>query len=449
MMPLLGRQRGMTLIEVMAAMAIGAVLLAGLAGLVEQSLDDMKGQQAAYYQAQVTDAARRYLDTNAGALAAQTPTAATVLAITLTQLRDGKFLPASFADTNPYRQGTCVLVRRPDPVNYAGQFDALIVATGGDKIGDKDLPAVAMLAGSGGGYVAAAAPGVARGGSWQMQTTAFRGVGCGGVPALQGTVADGGHLVSSLFYDSAAQQAADFVYRNQIPGRPEANRMNTPLRFAAAAIVTGGTPCLSEAGNEAGLAIDGATRSLLTCGTDGNWSLPPSWKSPVSSHGALLALTDNQIGDVRMVTDLSRAFTYSGYGWVALAVDQNGNFDVPNISSAGQLLARQSVRSEGTIHAVGHLSTDQDLHVAQDAFIERDITVTRDMMAAGVQASDWMEAPAVHITDIFPVGDKCNYEIVQNGKTVIAYPHGTIVTDADMHPMICGLDNKFKYTDGP
>lgn len=40
-------QRGMTLIEVLAALGIGAVLLAGLAGLVERSLDDMKGQQAA------------------------------------------------------------------------------------------------------------------------------------------------------------------------------------------------------------------------------------------------------------------------------------------------------------------------------------------------------------------------------------------------------------------
>jgi prepilin-type N-terminal cleavage/methylation domain-containing protein len=453
MMRRIGQQRGLTLIEVLAALAIGAVLLVGLSGLVEQSLDDMKGQQAAYYQAQVVDAARRYLDTNAGAVATQTPTATTVLAITLAELRAGKFLPDGFADTNPYRQGACVLVRRPDPVNYAGQFDALIVGTGGDKIGDKDLAAVAMLAGSGGGYIAATAPGVARGASWQMTTTQFRGVTCAGsaAPALQGTVADAGHLVSSLFHDGAAQQAADFVYRNRIPGRPEANRMNTPLRFGADALVVGGTPCLNEGANEAALAVDAATRVLLTCGLDGKWSLPPTWKDPVGSHGALLALAENKVGDVRMVTDLSRAFTYSAAGWLALAVDQDGNFDVPNSSSAGQLLARQEVRSRGTIHAVGHMSTERDLHVGQDAFVERDTKVKHNLVADGVQALGWMQAPAVHITDVYPLGHKCHYEIVDpfDGKVVIAYPHGTIVTDADMRPLICGLDNTFKYTDGP
>jgi len=447
MMRPISHQRGMTLIEVLAALAIGAVLLAGLAGLVERSLDDMKGQQAGYFQAQVVDATRRYLEANASALATQTPTAATVLPITLAQLRAGKFLSDAFADTNPYRQSICVLVRRPDPVNYAGQFDALIVSAGGDRIGDKDLPVVAMQAGSGGGYVASSAPGVARGASWQMQTTAFRGVTCAGsaAPALQGTAADAGHLVSSLFYDGAAQQAADFVYRNRVPGRPEANRMNTPLRFGADAIVIAGSPC----DNEAGLAVDGATRSLVTCGLDSRWSLPPSWKEPVASHGALIALADNRVGDVRMVTDLSRAFTYNGTGWVALAVDQNGNFDVPHASSAGQLLARQEVRSSGTVHAVGHMTTEQDLHVGQDALVERDVVVKRDLYAYGVKAEGWMEAPAVHITDVFPVGDKCNYEVVQNGKVVIAYPYGTIVTDADMRPLICGLDNTFKYTNGP
>lgn len=444
-------QRGMTLIEVLAALGIGAVLLAGLAGLVERSLDDMKGQQAAYYQAQVVDAARRYLDANAGALATQTPTAASVVAITLAQLRAAKFLPDSFADTNPYRQSACVLVRRPDPSNYPGQFDALVASTGGDKIGDKDLPVVAMQAGSGGGYVAASAPGVARGVSWQMATTAFRGVTCAGsaAPALQGTAADGGHLVSSVFYDGAAQQAADFIYRNRVPGRPEANRMNTALRFGGDAVVVGGTPCLNEGVNEAGLAIDGATRSLVTCGLDGNWSLPASWKEPVGTHAALLAVADSRIGDVRMVTDVSRAFTYSAAGWVALAVDQNGNFDVPNVSSAGRLLARQEVRSEGTIHAVGHMTAEQDLHVGQDAYVERDARVKRDVVAYGVQGTGWMEAPAVHITDRFPVGDRCNYEMVDNGRIVIAFPYGTIVTDDNMRPLVCGPDNTFKYVDAP
>jgi type II secretory pathway pseudopilin PulG len=428
----------MTLIEVLAALAIGAVLLVGLASLVENSLDDMKGQQAAYYQAQVVDAARRYLDKNAADVATLTP-AGTVLPITLEQLKTGKFLPDNFAETNPYRQGTCVLVRRPDPVNYAGQFDALIVTTGGDKIGDKDLASVAMLAGSGGGYVSTAAFGMARGASWNMPTNAFRNVTCPGDAnaALRGTTDDGGHLVSSLFYDGAAQQAADFLYRNNVAGRPEANTMGTPLRFGGAALAEAGQSCLIQGLNRPGLAIDGATRALLTCGTDDKWWPLSSWKDPVASYGALPPSPESKVGDVRMVTDLGRAFTYTTAGWKGLAVDQDGNFDVPNDMSAG------TVTSRGTILAKGHMTTEQDLHVGNKAFIERDV------VADGVQAKGWMEAPAVHVTDTFVAGAECNYkEIDHYGQEVIAYPFGTIVTDAARRPLICGPDKTFRYSNG-
>jgi prepilin-type N-terminal cleavage/methylation domain-containing protein len=441
----IANQRGMTLVEVLAALAIGAVLLLGLASLVENSLDDMKGQQAAYYQAQVVDAARRYLDKNAADVATATP-AGTVLPITLKQLRDGKFLPESFADTNPYRQGTCVLVRRPDPANYPGQFDALIVTTGGDKIGDKDLPSVAMLAGSGGGYVATSAPGVARGASWRMPTDAFRGVACPGAvnAALRGPDHDGGQLVSSLFYDGAAQQAADFLYRIQIDGKPELNTMGAPVRFGGDGVVVAGTSCLVGANPTAGLAIDSATRAVLTCGTDGKWSLPGQWKAPVLDHPALLAVADPQIGDVRMVTALSRAFTFSGgEGWKPLAVDQDGNFDVPKKLTAETIEALVDIKSKGTIHSDGHISTEQDLHVKNMAYVERDV------VADGVQAKGWMEAPAVHIVDTFAPGAACHYkEIDKYGNEVIAYPYGTIVTDDARRPLICGPDKTFRYSNG-
>lgn len=451
MNPLNARQRGMTLIEVLAALAIGAVLLVGLASLVERSLDDMKGQQAAYYQAQVVDAARRYLDKNAAHVATLTPVG-TVAPITLAQLRAGKFLPDSFADTNPYQQGTCVLVRQPDPANYPGQFDVLIVTTGSDKIGEKDLPSVAMLAGSGGGYISTSAPAVARGASWQMPTNAFRDVKCPGAAdaALRGPAHDGGHLASSLFYDGAAQQAADFLYRDRIPGKPEANTMRTPLLFAKAAVVQGGTSCKTlEGKNEPALAIDRDTRAILTCGLNDKWSLPPSWKDPVPEYAALPSDATTQPGDVRMVTSLNRAFTWTGAKWVGLAVDEKGNFNVEKELTTNTLVAAEDVRSKGTIHSDGHISTEQDLHVKNDAFIERSATITRDLFADGVKAEGWMEAPAVHVTDTFVAGAECNYkEIDHYGKEVIAYPFGTIVMDAARRPLICGPDKTFRYSNG-
>jgi hypothetical protein len=47
------------------------------------------------------------------------------------------------------------------------------------------------------------------------------------------------------------------------------------------------------------------------------------------------------------------------------------------------------------------------------------------------------------------VGDRCNYEMVDNGRIVIAFPYGTIVTDDNMRPLVCGPDNTFKYVDAP
>ncbi|GGZ01488.1 shufflon system plasmid conjugative transfer pilus tip adhesin PilV [Pseudoduganella plicata] len=449
-------QRGMTLIEVLAALAIGAVLLVGLARLVEGSLDDMKGQQAAYYQAQVVDATRRYLDKNAADVATLTP-AGTVLPVTLAQLKTGKFLPDNFAETNPYRQGTCVLVRRPDPVNYAGQFDALIVTTGGDRIGDKDLASVAMLAGSGGGYIATSAPGIARGASWRMPTDAFRGVACPGAAnaALRGPDHDGGQLVSSLFYDGAAQQAADFLYRIQIDGKPELNTMGAPVRFGGVGVVTAGTSCLVGTDATAGLAIDVATRAVLTCGTDGRWSLPGPWKAPVPDHPALLALADPEIGDVHMVTSLGRAFTFSSAReWRPLAVDQDGNFVVPKKLTTETLDALVDIKSNGTIHSDGHISTKQDLHVEHDAFLGRDVeikgdvTVKRAVKAQGVEAELWMSAPAIALsTEEVSLGGPCNYYeySAYSHKLELTYPRGIIVPDANARLMICGPEDKFLY----
>lgn len=55
------RARGFALIEMLGALAIAALLLAGIAAMMDSSLDDVRAQQAAQYQAQVTAAATRAL----------------------------------------------------------------------------------------------------------------------------------------------------------------------------------------------------------------------------------------------------------------------------------------------------------------------------------------------------------------------------------------------------
>ncbi|SFF96018.1 shufflon protein, N-terminal constant region [Duganella sp. CF458] len=445
------RQSGVGMLELLAALAVGAVLLLGLTGMSDNSLDELRGQQAAYYQAQVVHAAERYMQAHHDEIKAATPTAATVLAVSLEQLRAGHFLPAGFTDLNAYQQGTCVLVRQPDAAAAPGKFDALVVTSGGKPIGDKDLAAVALHAGPGSGFITAREPAFARGASWRMETTPYRGITCaGGAGAvLQGTAADAGHLVSNLFYDGAGQMATDFLYRGRVPGRPELNRMEVALRLGTTALANAGDSCLDESGATPGLTIDAGRRELLSCDATGRWMPASSWKAPVEAWSDL-PVAGSLRGDVRMVMNLSRAFTFDGAGWAPLALDKDGNLDAPGEVKARNLRAVQAIESEGTIHAVADIASDRDLRAGRDLDVQRDANVVRSVLARRIEASSWMAAPSINLTSVKVAAGACHYWEWSDleGRSVLKFPAGTVVMDADMRPLICGQDHTFRYANG-
>ena len=409
------RQRGMTLVEALAALAIASALLVGLARMIGDSIDEVKEQQAALQQAQVVTAAAKYIAANYSDLVASTGAGA-VTAVTVAQLKTAGFLSSGFATTNPYQQSTCVLVLQP----AAGKLDALVAGYGGTAIPDRAIASVAMMAGQGGGYISAAQPGTARGASWELATTAYQGVACAGTTALNGAAAhDGGHLVSSLFYDGPGQLSTDFLYRDAVPGRPQLNQMNTPLGFAGAALVTPGTAC----GGAAAIGIDGASRSVVTCGADGLWQAASTWKAPVTNFEDL-PTEGNTAGDVRMVTALNRGFTYTGSAWVALAVDESGNLHVP-----GTVTADTAVVSAGTVTA------------------EKTISSTKGgIIGDWVVGRTWMEGPTLYLNEAIAPGTPCN---ILNADGSITYAIGSFKKDANGVLLACQPpDNEFKYLNG-
>ncbi len=409
------RQRGMTLIEVLAALAIASALLVGLSTMIGDSIDEVREQQAALQQAQVVAAASRYLAANYSGLVTSTNGGA-VTAVTVAQLKTAGFLPAGFAATNPYQQGACVLVRQPTP----GRLDALVAGYGGTAIPDRAIAAVAMMAGQGGGYVSAAQPAKARGSSWELATAAYQGVACGGTTVLNGTAGhDGGHLVSGLFYDGPGQLSTDFLYRDTVPGRPQLNQMNTPLGFAGAALVTLGTAC----GGAAAIGIDSASRAVLTCGADGLWQSGSTWKAPVANFDDL-PTTGNTVGDVRMVTALNRGFTYSGSKWVALAADEKGDLHV-----SGTVSGDTAVVSGGTVTAENTITSNH-------GGIKGDWVVGRT----------WMEGPTLYLNEAVAPGTPCN---ILNPDGSTTYNIGSFKKDANGVLMSCQPpDNVFKYMNG-
>jgi type II secretory pathway pseudopilin PulG len=352
-------QRGFSLLEMMAALAIGMFMLLGLSTLLDSSLQDTKSQQTAQHQVLFSGAAKRYLDDNYTNLLAAPNLVGTTVAVTLATLQAPvAYLPPSFTAKNAYQQTPCMLVRK----NTATQLEVLLVTEGGTPIPDADIGYVAANANTGGGAITYVTPKVpasgliARGayGSWMLDNTSsvpslsdFTAANCSGTPA------DNGHLATALFY-GVGQTAADFLYRNP-NGNPAYNTMSTPIGMANAAIKVIDTAC----GPTAALAVD-LNGHMLTCDlTTNKWADPltnSTWKAPVASYATLPPVATTKAGDVYATLDTGRAYMSNGGGWTPLALDQNGN-----LTMEGNLALPGIPGVPGNVTVSGKVNVDGDI----------------------------------------------------------------------------------------
>ena len=428
---------GFSLIEVLGALAVGGIMTVGLSTVVTASMEDTKGQQAALYQAQVVAAANKYIGNNFNTLSAAINGNVPAV-VTLDMLKAENLLPDGIGNTNAYGQTPCVLILKTSRQNASGAtstaLNALVVTEGGTAIDDLELGSIAAKSGQGGGFISSAEPNVARGAynSWNItaQTTPrlpnFLSRNC------SGTRAGSGRLASALFFDGSEQLAADFLYRSAIPGQPELNEMRTPIAMSANALATAGSAC----GSRAALAIDSATRGLLTCGTDELWQAISTWKSPVQNYDDL-PKTGDAIGDVRLVRSSSRAFAYNGSDWVALAVDQNDNLVLPGTLSAKTVQASGEVVSNGAITAQGDITSDKNI---KGKVVHGDTVLARD----------WFQTPSLFINEFAAAGTPCNIHYTNpDGSSGIYWAIGTVVRDKDSgFLLICAGDRVFRYQNG-
>lgn len=435
------RAHGFGLLEMVVALALASLMAAGVAAMTGRLLEDLRRQHTAGYQQRFTAAAANYLRANQAALYAAAGSG--TVAVTLAQLKaaGAGFVPAGFAAANPYGQTPCLLVRR------SGQaLSALAVSEGGAAIDDAALAYVAAHAGPGGGYIrlGADAPGAPAGGafgSWRLDAATLAGYTS---RSCSGTAAAGGRLASALFADAGGEQAADFLYRVPVPGRPELNQMSAPLRMGAGAIVQNGAAC----GDAARIAIDG-DRNIVTCSVEKTWKTSGSdtWRNPVASFGALLALAGEPDGAVRVTLDTGRAFVHAGGAWKALAIDQDGNLEVP-----GSLGAQ-------TITASQHGVVGGDLVVGNDVQADS-ARVERGVQAESIDARGWIVAPVYEFEYIGPgsgtyghaePGQACHIFLtpLPNGVVPVAYPVGSQRPDRNGRTLVCvDQERVYKYQNG-
>jgi hypothetical protein len=318
------RARGISLVEVLGAIALLAILSVGAVALVRGALEDTRGQHAGIHQSQVVDAAEHYIRDHYADLL--TATATGPAAVPITSLVD--LLPAGFQAGNAYGQVPCVRIVQPQP----GRLDALVVGEGGESIPEKDIAYVAAHAGRGGGQIVNQDPGMAQGvfGSWSLATAAYSVVTCGASSAGDASL---NRLASALFFDGPSASAVDYLYRRDVPGHPELNAMDVPLAMRSRAVVVENdttdplcNPADPLAQGRVAVSGDGA---VMSC-QGGAWRRQGSafWKDPVPDFAALPSVNNN-VGDVRMALDIRRGFVWDGLQWSALAVDETGDMTVP------------------------------------------------------------------------------------------------------------------------
>lgn len=421
------QQRGFSLLEILAALALGMLMMISLTAMVDTTLQDTKGQQTAQYQAQFTAAALRYLNDNVGALQTSVSATGGTFAVNLATLKPA-YLPAAFAPKNAYGQEPCLLVRGTATPN---QLDALVVTEGGDIIPPKDIGYVAANAGTGGGSIRhvntedPTSPIVAQGAfrAWQLDqptlsqfttakcsTTSFAGVG---------------NLASLLPYGGPNAINRDVLFRNLTPSDPKLNQMNVPLGFTVGP--TGGATKAVGDTCSPGITLETNTGNILKC-TSGQWAQSTSkyWQDPVATFTSLP--NTGVDGEVRVTIDTGRAFMYKTgqlpFPWVPLALDQNDNLTIPKI---------------GTITVKGG-----NVDIPLGTLTAKNVTATQNVTGNVVYAKSAVVAQSLSPTVIhFTAGDGCNYPGFDSNNLPVTYlSYGTIVSDVNGLIMECKFPTK-------
>lgn len=312
------------MIEVLAALAITALMVGGMMTMMNSTLEDTRGQQAALYQQQLGAAAKQLIQQNYTALsAAATSAAPVVVPLVGAPYQLSTYLSVNVSNTNAYRQTPCLLVYG----GTGGALQGLLVTEGGTTIPDPELGYIAANSGQGGGSIPSInnAGGAAKGafGAWSVATPNPAGASC------TGTKAGGGHLASEVFFNGSQAQNADFLYRVAVPGNPAANTMQVPIVLAQQ------YNDYSGCSTRGAIAAD-ATGNVVNC--DGTMWEPQAsfhWRAPVADESSLSAVPSAMQGDVVMTKLTNRAYTYNGSAWQALAVNEAGNLDLGNTQVAG------------------------------------------------------------------------------------------------------------------
>lgn len=350
-------QRGLTLIEAIAAIAVMAAMMTLVVSMTGNYTEDAKIAVTAQQIRTVGEAARGYINDNQATIAA-TATATVPAVVTVAQLVAGGYLPAGFTEINNRSQTMCVLVLEPAANNLQG----MVITQGGDTVDDVSLRQVSNLVGAAGGSIMSTATTTLSGtqGGWSMAIGGYGVRNCANAVIAGGPGA--GHNVMSL-WNGGNDVATAFLYRDAVSGRPDLNRMNTSIDMGGFRIVnlqTAAPSAVCGAGVNTGDLASAVDGKLLSC-QGGVWKEQGGgsafWGDPVNQAVAMPACAAANANETRVrygyaVAPTRRLFTCDGASWVAVGVDHAGNLAVPgdlSVTGATTLTGAVTANSGVTI----------------------------------------------------------------------------------------------------
>ncbi|MGO4746431.1 shufflon system plasmid conjugative transfer pilus tip adhesin PilV [Serratia sp. AXJ-M] len=212
--------RGVSLISL--AIVLGIVLIAAPIGLERYSnyIEEQTWVVTATHLSTVSQGARRYVKDNYDALLNQVKGGGNVT-VTGQTLRDKGYLPAGFSLTNNNAQ-TYILAVTRNPAQ-TDKLVAFVLTAGGQNIAFKGQRYIAQNTSGLGGYIEPVNVANGAGGGWQVNLSSL------------GLSGQSGHLAAYLTSDVLAGGAeeSDRLYRFQVNGRPDLNKMHTAIDMGA------------------------------------------------------------------------------------------------------------------------------------------------------------------------------------------------------------------------
>ncbi|WP_106105177.1 MULTISPECIES: shufflon system plasmid conjugative transfer pilus tip adhesin PilV [unclassified Escherichia] len=252
--------KGFALLEILGGLVVISLLMPLFWSYIEDYLNEMRNQSAAFHADAYNTAARTYIADNNARLHSGTLPAT----FTADELIRKGYLKG--LNRSPFGQSYTTGIRRN---TSTGRLEALTCSTGGENIKDDALRSIASLLPGLGGFIGKNGTATGVFGGWTDK------------PGDYGLSCNGGHIVIVMMGDDL--QESDRLYRFQVPGRPELNQMNTAINM--------GGNNLNNAGN-----VNGQSATLKGDVTSENgWLITKNdkgWKN--ITYGGGFTMTDSQ-----------------------------------------------------------------------------------------------------------------------------------------------------------